>query len=413
MDSSKLSGPSFEMGSLRGGTFASPAAPAPLPTVHPQQSASHSQAMPPAPPIPAIIRGDGLFTVLWRGKFLILAAIVLSFGAAFGYLRLQPRTYTASAKIMMTLPGAALGPGTDDNSSLAADRATQCALIESVPVIESALKSPSLSKVKLPASHQSAVQWVKRGLIAEMDRMDDLITVSFTASNPNDAADIVNEVIESYSSFDVQTTAEEASDKLKVLRAEQTRQQATLVQQARDIHDYKEANRTLQFSPGEPNTVLSRVAKLSDQVAQAQLEVADAKAVANANQSAATQRAFELALSKEQILESELKEQQSLAMALDAKTAEYDRLESEYRRTQQILDVLDKRIREIAIGGSRGAISVRVLEPADALLVGPDVVCADQRAIRHLLHGVGGPAGAAADTDPACGYLSRSPLPTR
>ena len=103
-------------------------------------------------------------------------------------------------------------------------------------MIDAALRSPTLSKLVTPGKASLVSQWVKASLTAEVDRLDDLVTVSFSDRDPQVAADVVNEIIRAYASFDIQPDLGRSRRSSEALKAEQTKQQAVLAEQGRDIH---------------------------------------------------------------------------------------------------------------------------------------------------------------------------------
>lgn len=76
------------------------------------------------------------------------------------------------------------------------------------------------------------------------------------------------------------------------------------------------------------------------------------------------ERDVEAAQAKENQLQSMADAQQKVAMELNAKATEYVKMTDDIRRTQNECDMLEQRIREIAVTGDTGALNINILEVA-------------------------------------------------
>lgn len=79
---------------------------------------------------------------------------------------------------------------------------------------------------------------------------------------------------------------------------------------------------------------------------------------------ATAKEAWTTAQGREKELQKAFDEQLKLAMDLNAKAAEYGRLDTEYKRLTILCDTIDNRIKEIAVTEDTGAMNISVLEVA-------------------------------------------------
>lgn len=78
----------------------------------------------------------------------------------------------------------------------------------------------------------------------------------------------------------------------------------------------------------------------------------------------AARQAWRTAMAKASEIRAQMEDQQKLARDLNAKAAEYQRLEAERSRVSRLCDALDSRIKELNVAEQVGALNIRILEPA-------------------------------------------------
>ncbi|HVT88808.1 MAG TPA: polysaccharide biosynthesis tyrosine autokinase [Tepidisphaeraceae bacterium] len=117
----------------------------------------------------------------------------------------------------------------------------------------------------------------------------------------------------------------------------------------------------LQYGPAHPNVLR---AKATLESLRSELDELDGRAVENY----LTYLQTELAAlsSREDQLKQALLTQRDLALDLNSKAAELSQLQTDAKRLERLLDVLDNRIKEVDVNGDTGTTTVSILEPARA-----------------------------------------------
>jgi capsular exopolysaccharide synthesis family protein len=122
-------------------------------------------------------------------------------------------------------------------------------------------------------------------------------------------------------------------------------------------------DRSEELTPDHPaiRALQAEVTQVKEQLANLDVQIAQA-ALAMAEQ------AYSTAKDKEAQIAQHFEEQRQLALELNELNAQYAMLESEWEQTKKLCDILDDRIKEIAVNDAAGAMNISVLEvarPAD------------------------------------------------
>lgn len=143
---------------------------------------------------------DSLLHILWRGWWLILLCSIISLGAAFLYLRTVTAEYESTSRILVEKPGLQVRTdmpqpvGSTSNNYLQ----TQASMITSREIVAAALRDPNVLTLPVLKNMESPVEAVIRTLSASVAKNSDIVSVTATSANPDDAAQIVNAVVRAY-----------------------------------------------------------------------------------------------------------------------------------------------------------------------------------------------------------------------
>lgn len=151
--------------------------------------------MPYGAPVPGMGGGDSLFQIVWKGKWLILLFVLLGLGGGYGYYRfLMPKEFTSISRVLVekprtTGPVGLLQPGTTATNYLQ----QQASILLSREILGAAQRDPNV--LALPTfESRNRLEQVFQTLSAKVGK-DDIITVSASSEDPNEAAVVVNAVV--------------------------------------------------------------------------------------------------------------------------------------------------------------------------------------------------------------------------
>jgi len=395
----------------------------------------------------AAVIGRTVWTALrrqWRLALGIFAVIMLAVTA--GTL-LRPVNYRATGLIEIrpeqaeAVPVATLfGPQRMAGDSLA----TQIGILQSVTLAERVVAEGHLdSRGESFLSFLSPMRWlrgapdddVQRKVQAFQDQLtiapqegSRLVRISFDASSPKVAADVVNSVLKNYLRLRVEETdrstewlgnqREEARAKLdasqrklqayvrqhglQVLETGQGETENLVNERVKQLHVqlieaqaqryaqqsvYEQANR--QAARGPSGGVANRVTEdLSVRLADLQREAAGLSATFHEDyprlqevrkqiaaleralgderqlQVTRAQREYQAAMQKESLIESALERQQQMAQSLESSSAGYASLKREVTTDQQLYEALDQKLKELSISGALKATNAGVVDYA-------------------------------------------------
>jgi capsular exopolysaccharide synthesis family protein len=225
--------------------------------------------------------------VAWRRRWTIVLTTILCLAAGVVYLLKATPEYTSSSKIYVEQPPRLLG----DVQALAAQQGdsylhTQAERIKSTPILMAAVDALDARHMKTFQDVDNIVTYLKRNLDVRVGKQDDLITVSFDSPYRDEAALLVNGVVEAFVSSQAQKKKSSAGEILSILQNWKQKNDDELKQKMQELVAFKQANGTLSFAgpEGKGNIVLERLAKLSESLTTAQLETFDAESTYEAAQ---------------------------------------------------------------------------------------------------------------------------------
>ena len=187
--------------------------------------------------LPQILR------VLWARRYTVLLWAALLFGAALAASLLLPKTYKASADVVIDLARQdELSQNAPQHEALAREVATQVDVIQSQRVASEVVTALRLDEnPDMVANWRDATSgtgsirdWIAGELLEDLavraDSEGSFIRVSFKATDPQRAADVANAFVESYLSTALSIKADPAKRNVQIYtqRVEQSRQELVI-----------------------------------------------------------------------------------------------------------------------------------------------------------------------------------------
>jgi len=256
-----------------------------------------------------------LFEIILRGRWIILASIVVCLSVAFIYLKRSTPIFMSTARLYVEPRGPKIM--TDSEGIMAQSKNylfTQSELIKSTPIVAPVLNDPMIAKLQTFSNKSSRtlraegadilfehmkgkldepsdkpddgvidnrILFLKKNLSVSVGRRDDIIAVSFDSPYPKDAAQIVNAVVGSYIQYHASQKRSTASEVLKILYSEKERRDAELKKSFDDMLAFTRKNGMFSMASNDQHVVLQRLTKLSNALTDAQMDTIRAKAQYN------------------------------------------------------------------------------------------------------------------------------------
>jgi len=411
--------------------------------------ASYAEAETSSSPLQSDLPQQSLLHILWRRRWIVLLVTFASLAAAIIYLFNAVPGYTSSSRLYVEQSGPRIlkddqGVITQSDTYLY----TQAELLKSTPIVADAAEKAQADKMKSLAGIDNPVAYLKSVFNVEVGKKDEIITVSCTTRFPDEAAQLVNSVVDAYITYHSKRQRSTAAEVLKILQKEKDRRDIELAVKTKAMVNFKKANGALSFESDKTNIITQRLARLSDALTEAQLKAIDVKATYETTASAIKDPAqlrqiveaqylskgmsvyleqqdralqtdlarleLQLSLARKQGLgddhrivenlriaadqirermnnqdarfaeayaaaslqnlltarqrESEIQksfdQQQKAALDLNVNVAEHAALESDWKRTERICEILDSRIKELNVTEDSGALNINILEVA-------------------------------------------------
>lgn len=146
------------------------------------------------------IRRDSLFQIIWRGRWLMVLSVLIALAAAYGVFRTRTPLYVSTSRILVEKPGSRprydlpQPAGSTSNNYLQ----TQASMITGREIIAATLRDPNVLTLPTFRGIDFPVEEVIRTLSATVGKNVDIIGVRAESAYPEDAAQIVNAVVQAY-----------------------------------------------------------------------------------------------------------------------------------------------------------------------------------------------------------------------
>lgn len=219
-----------------------------------------------------------LLELAWRARWLILLSLLIGVGGAWLMLqRVEPR-YTSLSRIYVerSLPrilGSELQVAQSANSLY-----TQAELIRSTSVLALAAEAPENARLETFRDVTNRVGLLRQHLAVEVGKNDDIINVSLELPVAEDAAQLVNSVVDAYISKYAEKRRTDTVEVLNILRTEKQRRDAELAERQEALERFRSENAALAVQVGEENVITQRFAALAAELDKTELDLLDAKA---------------------------------------------------------------------------------------------------------------------------------------
>lgn len=217
--------------------------------------------------------------VLLRHRWIILLTTALFLVGAFLYVVKATPIYTSTSRVYVEQIGPRIineyeGFMTQSTNYLY----TQAELIKSTPIVGDMVDNAQIRRLRTFVNVDNLVGYIKKGLNVNVGKNDDIIKVSFDSAYPEDAAQIINAIVESYILYHRTRKRSTVSEVLSILQKEKTKRDGELTKKFQQILGFTRENGVVSFDNTGGHFVFDRLSKLSSAVTEAQLATINARA---------------------------------------------------------------------------------------------------------------------------------------
>ena len=216
--------------------------------------------------------------ILWHRWTIFITTIIFLFVAVIFLVKATP-IYTSGSRIYVEQTGPKIisdyeGVMTRSNNYLY----TQGELIKSTPIISVVANNNHIKQLRTFSNIDNIDSFLRNRINVNIGRKDDIITVSFKSPYPEEAAQIVNSLVDSYVNYYSSSKKNTVSEVLKILQKEKIKRDAELSETFTKLLEFTKTNGVVSFDNSSGNVVLERLNKLSSALTETQLAELNAKA---------------------------------------------------------------------------------------------------------------------------------------
>lgn len=155
---------------------------------------------------------------------------------------------------------------------------THAELLKSIPIVGEVVDDPQIAGFRTFNRVDNPAIFLQRNLAVSVGKKDDIITVGFDSPYPQEAAQIVNAVVNSYIESHSVRKKDTVSKILEILHDEKVKSDDDLSEKWRQIVEFTRLNGVVSFDNNGGNVVYQKLLKLSEALTDAQLATITARA---------------------------------------------------------------------------------------------------------------------------------------
>jgi succinoglycan biosynthesis transport protein ExoP len=191
---------------------------------------------------------ENLLWIILRHRWIVLSAAVVCVIAAFTYLLKATPIYTSASRLYVEQTGPKIindyeGYMTRSNNYLY----TQAELMRSTPIISEVANDARIRYLGTFANVDNLMAYLKKNVQVSIGKKDDIITVSFDSPYPEEAAEVVNVVVDSYVGYHSTRKRSTVSEVLKILQTEKQKRNKELSEKYAEILEFTRENGIVSF----------------------------------------------------------------------------------------------------------------------------------------------------------------------
>ncbi|MCK4998730.1 MAG: polysaccharide biosynthesis tyrosine autokinase [Anaerohalosphaera sp.] len=221
-----------------------------------------------------------IFHTLADHKWVIFLMICLALSAGFIYIVKATPIYTSSSRVVVeqNVPRVisdSEGVMTQSKNYLY----TQCEVMRSTPIITPVVNDPHIRNHKSFEGVDNILVYINKNLDISIGKRDDIITVSYDSPYPEEAAVVVNRIVDSYVNYNSTIKQSTVLKMLTILQKEKITRDKEFDEKLAELLSFTRENGVVSFDQSRGGDIsFKRLAILTEGLADAQLAAINTKA---------------------------------------------------------------------------------------------------------------------------------------
>ncbi len=228
----------------------------------------------PAAVSPSAVTADSLLVVLWRGRGVLLLCLLAVIAAGTAYIQIAPPIYRSTAKLYLDYAGIRLSNPYDPGSRPQTDKylSTQVELIKSRTILASALDSLKYRRLHTFAAADAPATYLYKNMTVEIGKKDEVISLSLRSPYADEAAEIVNRVVDTYMEYRSQHEQQSSAQVLKVYQDQLLQAETELGEKRKLLDKFKRDHMPLALGSDQGDAMMKPYYDIQNALTQAHLK---------------------------------------------------------------------------------------------------------------------------------------------
>jgi capsular exopolysaccharide synthesis family protein len=223
-------------------------------------------------------RETNLLQLAWQSRWVILLCMLAGAGIAWVILQRVTPLFPAQSRIYVDRALPSIMSNEMQLGQSANYVYTQAELIRSTPVLVAVAEAEANANLETFREVDNRVGLLKEKLSVTVGTKDDIINVWIQLPNGQDAAHIVNSVVDAYISRYAENRRTSTVEVLNILRNEKQLRDAELEQRRQALVDFRKQHTALAIQVDKENVITRRFSALSEELNQTEIALLEAKA---------------------------------------------------------------------------------------------------------------------------------------
>lgn len=220
------------------------------------------------------------FKILWWRRGTVLVASLCALVGGILYLQLATPLYTSTARICVEQTGPQVFER--DNSGVITRwnnyLYTQAERLQSTEILSAALKAPDMANQRTLARVDDPIAAIRHKLDVVVGKKDEIINISFRSPYPDEAARIVNTIVDAYITDRNQRKRSTIAEVVRILKEEKGKRSQELFSKLQKMTEFKQENENLAFETAQhTNVILQRMEYFSSVLTEARIATMESK----------------------------------------------------------------------------------------------------------------------------------------
>jgi len=227
---------------------------------------------------------DSLLAVLWRSRGIMLLCLLVAVACGAAYVQLVPPIYTSTAKLYLDYAGIRISNPYDPGSRPQTDRylSTQAELIKSRPILVSASDSLKYRRLHTFAAADVPAAYLQKNMTVEIGKRDEVISLALRSPYADEAAEIINRVVDTYMEYRSEHEQRSSAQVLKVYQDQLLHAETELSEKRQQLDKFKRDHMPLALGSDQGDAMMKPYYEFQSAHTQAQIKTMEAKGFCDA-----------------------------------------------------------------------------------------------------------------------------------